>query len=133
MSTISPDQFAKEIEKTLRDYIGVTEEAAAKGVIDTADEAVDELHSASPAGSGRYGSWAEYNADWNRKNLTGSSKKVFSSVVYNEKHYQLAHLLEKGHALKNGGRTRAFTHIAPVAEKAEKKLLENIKSNIERA
>ena len=133
MSTISPDQLASEVEKTLRDYIGVTEDAVAAGVIQAADAAVDDLHSANPSGSGKYGSWSNYLRSWKRKSLKGSSKGVFSALIYNEKHYQLAHLLEKGHALKNGGRTRAFEHIAPVAEKAEDTLLKIITSNIKKA
>ena len=56
----------------------------------------------------------------------------FCDKDYNDKHYQLTHLLEKGHALVNGGRARAFPHIGPVAERAEENLIDNILQFIER-
>ena len=54
-------------------------------------------------------------------------KNKFGKVIHNKTHYQLAHLLENGHALWQGGRAQAFEHIAPIAEKAEEGLLKNIK------
>ena len=126
---ISPDDLSKTIETTLRDYVDVTEEACTRGVREVANRCVSELHSAHPSGSERYGSWDEYNADWAKTRRT-SKKGVYSEVVHNRKHYQLAHLLENGHALRGGGRARAFPHIAPVAEKAEEELLETIKKHI---
>ena len=54
----------------------------------------------------------------------GSRTSVITGLngysVYNKKHYQLTHLLEKGHQLRKGGRkvgnVKAFEHIAPVNE-----------------
>ena len=56
--------------------------------------------------------------------------KGIQATVWNEKHYQLTHLLEKGHALRDGGRSAAFPHIAPVEQKCEDELIRNIKKNI---
>ena len=126
---VSADALAKAIEDTLRDYADVTEEACVQGVREVANRCVSELHSAHPSGSGRYGSWDEYNADWAKTRQT-SKKGVYSEVVHNRKHYQLTHLLENGHALKSGGMARAFPHIAPVAEQAEETLLSTIKKHI---
>lgn len=126
---VSVNELAEAISNTLREYADVTEEAAQKGVEQTAKEAIEELHSAHPAGSGKYGPWDKYNAGWVIKKE--ARKKTGSSVViHNATHYRLTHLLENGHALVNGGRAKAFPHIAPVAEKAEDNLLKNIKANI---
>lgn len=122
------DNLAKEIEKSLKEFEGVTDEACAEGVLDTAQDAVKKLHSAHPAGSGEYSSWDSYNKGWTIKEA--KKKKSVMAQIHNAKKYRLTHLLEKGHAKVNGGRTRAFPHIAPVAEAAEKELVENIRKHI---
>lgn len=127
---ISADQLADVIMKTLDDYAEATEESVTHGVITVADRCVSDLQSAAPSGSGRYGSWDAYNSSWARTKLSANKKGLFSVAVHNKKHYQLAHLLENGHALRGGGRTRAFPHIAPVAERAEDQLLNEIKKSI---
>ena len=130
---VTVNELAKAIEDTLNDFVGVTEEACEKGVIQTSKDAVDALRAADPAGSGEYSAWSKnYNKGWTfRKEKSKRYKGGIMSTVWNEKHYRLTHLLEKGHAKVNGGRTRAFPHIAPVAEKAETQLMDNIKKGIE--
>lgn len=134
MSTINPDQLADEIMKTLEEYAEVTEEAAAAGVVETANTVVEELHNVTPPnGAPKYRSWNAYLADWNRKKLKQGKKGEYIEVVHNKKHYQLAHLLEYGHALWQGGRAEAYEHIAPIAERAGGTLLDNIKKHIKQS
>ena len=128
--TIKPDQLAKEIEQALADYAGVTEEACEKGVSETANDAVKALRSAHPAGSGQYGSWDKYNRGWKVMQTKTDKRYHRKATIHNATDYQLTHLLEKGHAKINGGRTRAFPHIAPVAEKCEDELIQNIRKYI---
>ena len=124
--TIKPDDLSKAILEELKNYEGVTEEAAWNGVVETSQDALQQLRSAHPAGSGKYGSWNSYNRGWTVK----KTKRDKTAQIHNATDYQLTHLLEKGHALRQGGRTQAFPHIAPVAEKCETELLNNIKKHL---
>lgn len=137
MNKVKIDNLAAELTKTLKDYANATEEEVSQAVTSTAKEICDELKHASPSGSGQYGSWDKYNSSWKVKQTKTDKKYHKQATVHNEKYYRLTHLLEKGHALVSGGRkvgnTKAFEHIAPVADKAEGKLLEKIKRGINNA
>jgi hypothetical protein len=112
----------------MEEFADFTEEAVDKGVSETAKEAVEELRNAHPSGSGQYGSWDEsYNKGWKVMQTKTDKRYHKKATIHNATDYQLTHLLEKGHALRSGGRTRAFPHIAPVAEKCEDQLIKNIK------
>lgn len=123
---VKVDDLSKAILTELKNYEGVTEEAAWNGVVETSKEAVQQLRSAHPSGSGKYRSWDKYNKGWTVK----KTKRDKTAQIHNATEYQLTHLLEKGHALVGGGRTQAFPHIAPVAEKCETELINNIKKHI---
>jgi hypothetical protein len=125
---VKVDNLAKEILQTMEEFADFTEEAVDKGVSETAKEAVEELRNAHPSGSGQYGSWDEsYNKGWKVMQTKTDKRYHKKATIHNATDYQLTHLLEKGHALRSGGRTRAFPHIAPVAEKCEDQLIKNIK------
>ncbi len=125
---VTVDDLASAIMQELEEFQGVTDEAVEKGVSETAKEAVKELQNAHPSGSGRYGSWdKKYNKGWKVTQTKTDKRYHRKATIHNATDYQLTHLLEKGHALRNGGRTRAFPHIAPVADKCEDELVKNIK------
>lgn len=125
---VTVDNLASTIMKELEEYRDVTDEAVEKGVSETAKEAVQELRNAHPSGSGQYGSWdKKYNKGWKVMQTKRDKRYHKKATIHNATDYQLTHLLEKGHALRQGGRARAFPHIAPVAEKCEDKLIQNLK------
>lgn len=83
-----------------------------------AKEAVSQLKVKSPKNTGKYAS------DWGVK-VQGSKR-----VVYNKKHYQVTHLLENGHANRDGSRTPAKVHIKPVDDFVNKEFQNKAKQVI---
>lgn len=122
----SIDNLDKVFMDTLNEYKNACDENADEAVKLTAKEAAEELRKANPPGSGKYGSWKAYNKGWTIMQTKRDKRDHKSATVHNKDHYQLTHLLEKGHALVQGGRARAFPHIAPVAEQAEEKLVKRM-------
>lgn len=76
-----------------------------------AKEAASRLQNTSPKKTGKYAK------SWKVKTQRGSAG-IDEVIVYNKDHYQLTHLLENGHVIKNAkgeyGRTSPKKHIGPV-------------------
>lgn len=121
------DNLDQAFMQILNEYKNACDENADEAVQYTAKEAVEELRNAHPAGSGEYSDWSKgYNKGWTVTQTKRDKREHKSATVHNKDHYQLTHLLERGHALVGGGRTRDFPHIAPVAERAEEKLIKRM-------
>lgn len=115
----------EEIEKALNEYSKEVFDIVDKNAKKQAEETVKELKKTSPKKTGKYSkSWAKKDEKL--------SNVYTNSIVHNKKHYQLTHLLEKGHALRQGGRAKAYPHIEPSEEKAikdfERKVRDDIKN-----
>jgi len=68
------------------------------------------------------------------KKMPGETRFRVAYIWYvADPYYRLTHLLEKGHQLKNGGRTKAFPHIKYGDELAKRRMEELVKEAIERA
>jgi len=105
------DNFAGELVSLLQEYTEEVTEGMEEVKGKVAKEGAKSLKQTSPVGRR---SRKKYKDGWR-------AKKVGTAwVVHNATNYQLTHLLEKGHALRQGGRTRAFPHIAPAEEKVIK-------------
>lgn len=72
-----------------------------------------------------------YAKGWTTKNGK-KVKDMYSKVAYNKKYYRLTHLLEFGHATRNGKRTKAIPHIRPTEEKYKKEFVEELERKIRR-
>ena len=75
------------------------------------------------------GARKKYCKGWSlKKDKTGRNRYVVK--VWNKTDYQLTHLLEFGHATRNGGRTKPQPHIRPTEEKYKKEFEKELKRKI---
>lgn len=114
---IDVSQLQAVINSYLNDYTEETEEAMKTASKEVAKDVVMELRKGGDYNTHEVGK--AFNRGWRSKEQDGRLK--ITTTVYNAKYPNLAHLLEFGHAKRNGGRTRAFNFIAPVADSVEKK------------
>ena len=108
-SVIDGSKFQVMVRAFLQDYSIDFIKTVEIAVNETAEEVVDELHTAGTF-KGK-----KYRRSWQFRNATTGD--MIGVTVFNKKHYRLAHLLEFGHANRNGGRTKAYPHIAPINDK----------------
>ena len=109
--------FSEAINEMLEETLAEDEEALREHVKDACKVARDHLRKTSPRKTGAYA------ADWAYA-IENAAEGAYNGTVYNRSHYQLTHLLEKGHAKRNGGRVAAIPHIGPAFEDARKTLEE---------
>ncbi len=122
--SIDVDSMASEIARALTEYNQEVSDKVKTAVDKQSREAVKELKETSPKRTGAYAkSWRQ------KKSYEDSRTK--RNTVYNKDHYRLTHLLEYGHASRNGGRVKAFEHIAPVERHVTEKLQREIEKEIE--
>ena len=118
---VSIDQMADAIIQELDNYSDPTNEGVKAAVKKAAKTVKDEIKSGAPVRTGAY------KRSWATKN-TRESSNALEITVYSKNRYQLAHLLEHGHAKRGGGRVEARPHIAA----AEQSGIEQLQQEIER-
>ncbi|MBQ6407318.1 MAG: HK97 gp10 family phage protein [Butyrivibrio sp.] len=113
------DKLADTIIKGMTAYAELATDEVKKAVKDAGNLAKKEISSNAPVDTGKYAkSWAVKN--------TKETPNSLEVTVHSRNRYQIAHLLEKGHALRGGGRASARPHIAPAEEKAVEELEKEI-------
>ena len=119
----SIDDLTAEVMQGLSEYAELTDKAMKKAVRKTATVVKNEISANAPEKTGRY------KKSWKAKKVRENSHTL-DMTVHSKDRYQLTHLLEKGHALRNGGRARAFPHIAPAEEHGAEMLEELIRKEL---
>lgn len=110
-------QLSSEITKVLKEYTSEVEEDLEKAKKKVADDGVKKLKSSGPSKTGAY------RRGWRVK------RERKGLIIHNATHGSLTHLLENGHAKRNGGRVAGIPHIAPV----EQKMITDFEKEVERA
>lgn len=115
----SIDGLADAIMEGLKEYSDLAS-SEVKGAVRKAGKLVkDEIAANAPKKTGAY------SKSWSVK-ATKETSESLELVVHSKNRYQIAHLLEHGHAKRGGERVAGIPHIAPAEEKAVKQLEEDI-------
>ena len=112
-------QMEDILDNVSKDVEGVMKSA----IKETAKETATKLKNTSPKGSPHRRRYAE---GWTASKQRGTG----DYIVHNKTNYQLTHLLENGHVIRNKkgtyGRTTPIKHIQPAEEWAASELPEKI-------
>jgi hypothetical protein len=111
MDRVRIDQMAHVIMEGLQEYADLATDDLKKAVKKAGDEAKKDIQNNAPVKTGAY------KKSWTVK-TTKETSNAMEVVVHSKNRYQLAHLLEFGHAKRGGGRTKAIPHIAPAEQRA---------------
>lgn len=118
----------QQMKDILSSYSKDVREATNKAIEKTARQSVRKLKDTSPKKTG------DYAKGWTTKKER-SHDGIYTVTVHNKTDYQLTHLLENGHVIRNKkgvyGRTNGTKHIAPVEQWASSELPLEIERELE--
>ena len=119
---ISISQLSAAVMEELEGYADLAAEDMKSAVKKAAITVRKDIETSAPKNTGDYAkSWAV--------KTTKESSNALQVTVHSRNRYQLAHLLEYGHAKRGGGRVAARPHIAA----AEEAGIEQLEREIERS
>ena len=121
-STVRIDQMADAIMQGLNEYAELATEDMKKAVKAASKTVKKEIQAGAPQKSGAY------SKSWAVKTVRETANSL-EQTVHSKNRYQLAHLLEHGHAKRGGGRVSGKSHIAP----AEQMGIDQLEDAIEKA
>ena len=119
--TVSVDELANAINEALQEYATLAADDMKKCISEAGKTVRKEIKNHAPKGTGKYGK------SWRVKKVHEDNQHL-ELVVYSPSRYFLAHLLENGHAKRNGGRVSARPHIAPAEEIGEDELVKALEA-----
>ena len=116
---VSVDHLSDAIMEGLEEYAELAAEEVKTAVRKAGKTVKDQISQTAPERTGAYAkSWAVKK--------TKESSQLLEVTVHSKSRYQIAHLLEHGHAKRGGGRVRAIPHIGPAEETGIRELEERI-------
>lgn len=120
---VNVGQMADAIAQSMAEYADLSNEVMKECVTETSKSVKKEIQENAPVRTGKYKkSWAAKKVKENANSLT--------MVVHSRDRYQIAHLLEHGHANRGGGRVAAIPHIAPAEQRGAEELVSRIERGL---
>lgn len=120
---VTVDKMSDAIMAGLKEYADLATDTVKEAVKDSAKTVKKEIQEKAPKRPGRY------RKSWTSKKTAENSNSM-TVTVYSKDRYQIAHLLEHGHAKRGGGRVAGREHIAPAEEKGKQELLRKIERGL---
>lgn len=121
--TVSIDEMDSAIMEELEKYAELASDDLKAAVKETAASVRKDIQAGAPVDTGKY------KKSWSVKNVHEDSESI-DLVVHSRNRYQLAHLLEHGHAKRGGGRVAAKPHIAAAEQRGNEKLVTTIEQKL---
>lgn len=125
MAGIDVDDLADEVMKGLQEYSTLAADTMKKAVRKAGNTVKKDIKENAPERTGKY-------KDSFKVTRRKETANVLEITVHSKDQYHLAHLLEKGHAKRGGGRVSAIPHIAPAEEKGVRQLISEIERGLSR-
>lgn len=116
---VSIDGLADAVMEGLNEFKDLTDIGVKAAVKKAGTTVRKQIQESAPKRTGAYAK------SWSVK-TTKETSNALEVVVHSTNRYQLAHLLEFGHAKRGGGRVSGRAHIAPAEEAGIKQLEEEI-------
>jgi len=121
--TVSIDEMDSAIMEELEKYADLASDDLKAAVKETAASVRKDIQAGAPMDTGKY------KKSWSVKNVHEDSESI-DLVVHSRNRYQIAHLLEHGHAKRGGGRVAAKPHIASAEQRGNEKLVQTIEQKL---
>ena len=124
-TNIPISELANEVMKGLKEYADLATEDLKKDVEKAGKKVKEQIESTAPKDTGKYAkSWAVKK--------TRETSDSIELVVHSKTRYPLTHLLEFGHAKRNGGRVAARPHLAAAEQAGIEQLTRDIERDLQK-
>lgn len=120
---VSVDQMADAIAQSMSEYAELSNETMKKSVTEVGQSVKKDIQSGAPIKTGRY------KKSWTVQKVKENANMLMVAV-HSRDRYQIAHLLEHGHAKRGGGRVAAIPHIAPAEQSGAEELVSKIERGL---
>ena len=120
---VNVDEMAEAIAQSMTEYADLSNEVMKQSVAEVSRSVKKDIQSGAPARTGKY------KKSWTAKKMQEDANSL-TMVVHSRDRYQIAHLLEHGHAGRNGDRVAAIPHIAPAEQRGAEELVSKIERGL---